>query len=334
MIDRAALMAMTPAARAALIYGEARAAASQRLWDAALGSAADDTRAERRPRERSALDTLLDQIDRRAAAATPPPPPRQPPAIVLPEAPSPAPRDGVGKDRDAAERQPTDRQLPAQVQGLGVNARYRATLEDAATRTGIPAPALAAIVDAEASKARDGSWQPFSRNPRSSAAGLGQFLSRTWEGLAETDGTWLNREAHSQGWIGGDGQVRADGRQALLALRYDAVAAINGVADYARRNLDGLRRAGVDVAGDVAATARLAYVGHHLGLGDAIRFLRQGGLSAARARTLLCTQVGTMLGERRIAQAGDATVAHRDWLIGYLDRKVRIRPAAHEYSAT
>ncbi|RZM32921.1 MAG: hypothetical protein EOP67_25100 [Sphingomonas sp.] len=208
--------------------------------------------------------------------------------------------------------------------GLGVNTRHTQTLQDAAERTGIPAPALAAIVDAEAGKARDGSWQVYSRNPRSSAAGLGQFLSRTWEGLAETRGTWLNTHACSQGWLGDNGQVLAGARPALLALRYDAVASINGIADYARRNLDGLRRAGVEAAGEIGATACLAYLGHHLGLGDAIRFLRQGGLSQARARVLLDAQVGQPVSQRRIAEVGDATAAHRRWLLSYLDRKVRV----------
>ncbi|HEX8421064.1 MAG TPA: peptidoglycan-binding protein [Sphingomonas sp.] len=314
MIDRAALHALTPARRAALIYSEAQSAVSRDLWQAALGSSEDrETRADRIER-RNPLDALLEQLQRQPDTQSQAPVAR--PAVLRLMPPSDPLRSDV--DPDGAGRTGH-----GGLGGLGVNERHQRTLEDAAARTGIPAPALAAIVDAEAGKARDGSWQVYSRNPRSSAAGLGQFLSRTWEGLAETGGTWLNAHARGQGWIGGDGQLLASARPALLALRYDAVASINGIADYARRNLDGLRRAGVDGAGEIGATARLAYLGHHLGLGDAIRFLRQGGLSQARARVLLDAQVGQPVSQRRIAAVGDATAAHRSWLLGYLDRKVR-----------
>ncbi|WP_375421011.1 peptidoglycan-binding protein [uncultured Sphingomonas sp.] len=311
MIDRAALHALTPARRAALIYSEAQSAVSRDLWQAALGSGADrETRADRIER-RNPLDALLEQLQRQPDAPSQAPVARP---AVLRLMPRPEPFQSA-VDPDGAGR--------GGLTGLGVNERHQRTLEDAAARTGIPAPALAAIVDAEAGKARDGSWQVYSRNPRSSAAGLGQFLSRTWEGLAETGGTWLNAHARGQGWIGDNGQLLASARPALLALRYDAVASINGIADYARRNLDGLRRAGVDSAGEIGATARLAYLGHHLGLGDAIRFLRQGGLSQARARVLLDAQVGQPVSQQRIAAVGDATASHRSWLLGYLDRKVR-----------
>ena len=109
-------------------------------------------------------------------------------------------------------------------------------------------------------------------------------------------------------------------------MRYDPATAINGIADYARRNLDGLRRAGVggSVAGSdgTNGTAKLAYLGHHLGLGDAVRFLR-GGLGESRARVLLGAQIGAASSERRIEAAGGASAAHRSWLLGYLDHKVR-----------
>jgi len=315
MIDRLSLQALPPDRRAAVIYGQAQAEMSQRLWQAALGGDHDARTPSAgllggSPGGASGLDALLAQLagqaDRRGdpitAAAEPgdAPPPAAAPAC-----------------RTSADGGPVD--------GLGANRRHAPALDAAAARTGIPAAALAAIVDAEAGKAPDGSWQCFSRNPRSSAAGLGQFLSRTWEGLAETSGTWLHGVARANGWLGDNGQVRAEARAALLATRYDPVAAINGVADYARRNLDGLSRAGVaPAAADAGATARLAYLGHHLGLGDAIRFVRDGELGATRARTLLGAQVGASGSQHRIASAsGNAAAAHRDWLLGYLDRKVR-----------
>lgn len=206
--------------------------------------------------------------------------------------------------------------------GYGPNAGYAATLAAAAQRTGLPTAALATIVHAEAAKDTDGRWLPYSRNPRSSAAGLGQFLSGTWRGEAERPGTWLNATAREAGWLDSHGKVKREDRGALLALRYDAGAAIQATADYARANLDALHRAGVAIGSDAQAVAQAAYLGHHLGRGDAVRFLR-GGLDADRARILLNAQVGSGNASRRIAASGDATAAHRNWLLDYIDRNIR-----------
>jgi len=329
VINRAGLESLPPAKRAELIYGEAQAEMSRRLWQVALGdSNGGDTRDKGADLPRSAtlaergqdggsLDALLAALTQRAAERTAPPePPRTVPEVRPPIAP-------VGPALTTARPEAgTKATAIGPINGLGPNTRYAGALAAAAQRVGVPAPALAAIVEAEAGKAPDGSWKVYSRNPRSSAAGLGQFLNRTWEGLAETRGTWLNAHAAQQGWLGPDGQVRADARAAVLATRYDPTAAINGIADYARRNLDGLRRAGVSTDNDVSATARLAYLGHHLGLGDAVRFLRGNGLSEGRAHVLLNAQVGISNSARRIASTGTATAAHREWLVGYLDRNI------------
>ncbi|GAA3699387.1 hypothetical protein GCM10022268_06980 [Sphingomonas cynarae] len=309
MIDRLALQSLPPAQRARLIYGEVQADMSRRLWQAALGNgdgAADGdtvTRAQLpgAAEERSSLDTLL--------------------ALLKPDAPATpiAPR-AIAEPRVAEARiaQPSHDDAP--VAGLGPNARYAGVIDAAAERTGLSPAALAAIVDAEAGRSADGSWQTWSRNPRSSAAGLGQFLAGTWQGMAEIPGTWLNQQARGNGWLDAHGKVAAGARSALLALRYDPAASINSVADYARRNIDGLARAGVTDRDTGGNTAQLAYLGHHLGLGDAIRFMR-GGLPESRARVLLNAQVGTAGSERRIEAAGGARAAHRSWLMGYLDRK-------------
>jgi hypothetical protein len=181
---------------------------------------------------------------------------------------------------------------------------------------------LAAIVNAEAAKGADGRWLPYSRNPRSSAAGLGQFLSGTWRGEAEREGTWLNAVAQQQGWLAGNGKVKREHRAELLALRYKPEAAIHATADYARANLDSLRRAGVKIAEGAQPIAQAAYLGHHLGGGDAIRFLRDG-LAPDRARVLLNAQIGVGKASRRVAEAGDAATAHRTWLLDYVGRNVR-----------
>ena len=93
-------------------------------------------------------------------------------------------------------------------------------------------------------------------------------------------------------------------------------------ADYARHNLDRLQRAGAAVGSDVSALAKAAYLAHHLGPGDAVRFLGKG-LSSARAETLLAAQVGRSAATSRIAAAGEPAHAHRVWLTAYVDRHIR-----------
>jgi hypothetical protein len=307
MIDRLALQSLPPAQRARLIYGEVQADMSRRLWQAALGGGEKDTDSVTRAQlpgaaeERSSLDTLL--------------------ALLKPDAPAgpSAPRAATAGDAVASPVAAPSRG-DAPVTGLGPNARYAGVIDAAAERTGLSPAALAAIVDAEAGRSADGSWQTWSRNPRSSAAGLGQFLAGTWAGMAEMPGTWLNQQARSNGWLDSHGKVASGSRGALLALRYDPAASINSVADYARRNIDGLARAGVTDRDTGGNAAQLAYLGHHLGLGDAIRFMR-GGLPESRARVLLNAQVGAAGCQRRIEASGCARTAHRTWLMGYLDRK-------------
>jgi len=314
MIERTTFAALTPTQRADVIYRQAQSELAQNLWRAALGDGGarnDNPAPWAMPNaQRGGLDGLLALIgegDTSAAARALATQSEEPEAWAA-QSPAAAPSIEAG--------------APLRGEGLGVNARFAGAINAAAERTGIPAAALATIVDAEAARGRDGSWNVHSRNPRSSAAGLGQFLSGTWEGEAERPGTWLNGEARRRGWLNEAGQVSADARGSLLALRYDPEASINATADYARRNLQRLERAGADIGEGVAEIARAAYLGHHLGPGDAARFLT-GGLEPARARRLLNAQVGLASAARRVAEAGDATAAHREWLTAYVERRIR-----------
>lgn len=306
--------------KAELIYAHARSELSDRLWRAALGSGDGAPRDgwSAGPADGLGLDALLTLLgsEKNGAAPLPQPSPDSRTAPHPDEAAPDHPSSGI------QEGQSPEARVDTGADGLGPNARHLPALSSAAERTGIPASALAAIVHAEAAKSPDGSWKTYSRNPRSSAAGLGQFLSGTWEHMAEKSGTWLNEVARAKGWLGANGQVLGNARSALLSLRYDAAASINTTADYARQNLDGLRRAGVRIGESAEKIAQTAYLGHHLGLGDAIRFLR-GGIEPARARMLLGAQIGASKAGQHIAQAGDATAAHRTWLVNYVSRNVR-----------
>ena len=94
------------------------------------------------------------------------------------------------------------------------------------------------------------------------------------------------------------------------------------MADLAKNNLDRLEKSGVHVRNDSETLAKAAYLGHHLGLGDARKFLAEG-IDSGRARMLLSAQIGSSAAEQRIASAGDATRAHRQWLLGFIERKIR-----------
>lgn len=301
-IDAAAL---TAAQRAAVLYQQVRGSGLNQLWQSVLGDSANATAAQPMVADSSfSLTDLLSLMGQGSAS---------------PAAPAPAPRTPRPAPPNAAETAIQS----ARLGDLGPNHRLRTALCDAATRTGVPAPTLAAIINAEAAKDRDGCWITHSRNSRSSAAGLGQFLSGTWQSLAETKGSWLNGVARSHGWIGADGRVAPGSRSALLALRYDPGAAINALADYTRQNLDGLQHRGFSIGGSVEAVTKLAYAAHHLGLADACRFLRDG-FSDAHARKLLSAQIGSARAEQQIAKAGAAGQAHRSWMLGFIGRSLHL----------
>ena len=293
--------ALSSPQKAELIYNSARAQLTDRLWRAALGEAPSaDAAAPATANGGIGLDGLMALLDPHGAAA-----PVAAPAVASPVA-------GSNPLADASL---------VSLRALGPNQRFQPDLTGAASRTGIPAPALAAIVNAEAGRARDGSWQIYARNGRSSAAGLGQFLSGTWRGMAEMKGSWLNGVARARGWLDASGRVATEARSALLALRYDATASINTIADYARHNLDGLRKRGIEIGTGIEAIAQTAYLGHYLGLADATRFLRNQ-IDPARARQLLAAQIGAGAAAQRIAAVGDAVTAHRDWFLAHASRNL------------
>lgn len=153
MIDKIDFAGLAPARRADALMSAAQSDLARSLWRAAMGEADGSMPAKSAAPKASRFDSLV--------------------ALLLPE--------------PQASSLAAARQVPAQsmaIDGvrhgelrLGVNGGHAPAIQSAAARTGVPASALAAIIDAEAAKSPDGSWRLMSRNPRSSAAGLGQFLS-------------------------------------------------------------------------------------------------------------------------------------------------------------
>ena len=160
---------LDPARKADLLYAQAHAELAQRLWQAALG--ADDGGGAMPDRTRGdgpgfALDQLLATL----MPGTIPPAPPPAAGSVPPEYGAAARGFGGGgfggggteTARDEAIDADPDGRGGDRLDGLsGANAQYRPALLQASARTGLPAAAIAAIVNAEAAKNDDGSWRRY-----------------------------------------------------------------------------------------------------------------------------------------------------------------------------
>ncbi|MES2116807.1 MAG: LysM domain-containing protein [Pseudomonadota bacterium] len=115
--------------------------------------------------------------------------------------------------------------------------------------------------------------------------------------------------------------------QKLLDLRYEPEYAINTAVDYGKINLRGLTAAGFLVDGlNDPDRAKLIYLTHHLGLGDAKDFIRNR-MSAKHAEYILKLQIKDAPAENLAKnEHGDYLKAHRKWLLNYIDKKIDLVP--------
>ncbi len=208
---------------------------------------------------------------------------------------------------------------------LGKNKKYKPAILEASKRTGVAPSAIAAMIDAEAAKTPTGEWNPNSKATTSSAQGLTQFLNGTWKEMAMRPDTALHKAALDAGYIKpqGKGFEVVPGKQdELLGMRTNADMSILTGAEYAKGNLDALKKAGfiTDATTD-DEKARLAYLAHHEGIGGAKDFLR-GTIPEERAHALLKANVGEKRAEELIARDGSAKAAYTKWLNGYMDKKI------------
>jgi hypothetical protein len=128
-------------------------------------------------------------------------------------------------------------------------------------------------------------------------------------------------------------RTAADGNlQKLLDLREQAEYAIMAAMDYAKANLDSLGAKGYDIAGlNDTEKARIMYLTHHLGLGDAVHFIQNMNpqedrfkklpngkkkLTQNGAKKLLIAQIGKDRAEDKYVKARDGSrvLGHRMWL--------------------
>lgn len=257
---------------------------------------------------------------------------------------------------------------------LGPNLEFKLWVKAAASRAEVIPQAVAAVMNAEAAKLKDGKWNARSESKKSSATGMTQFLDGTWVDEAVRAGTYLNDKARKEGWLSQDAKgnwtfKKADGSeiqgpglarkltakamitdrrkasdkhlQQLLDLRYEAEFAILAAMDYASHNLQCLSAKGYDIASlNDTEKARIMYLCHHLGIGDAAHFiqntipeedvtgLNKKGKTALKqngAKKLLTAQVGKAVAEKKYVEPnGKSWVkGHRNWLNGFIRQNIK-----------
>ncbi|ENA9094160.1 hypothetical protein ABG138_004415 [Salmonella bongori] len=109
-----------------------------------------------------------------------------------------------------------------------------------------------------------------------------------------------------------------------LNLRFKPEYAIMAAVDYGVENLASLKMAGYNIDGlNDAEKAKLIYLTHHLGLSDAIHFIKDN-ITEDNAKKLLIAQVGDESAISKAKKNGGYMKAHRKWLMDYIDNNIKI----------
>jgi LysM repeat protein len=113
--------------------------------------------------------------------------------------------------------------------------------------------------------------------------------------------------------------------QSLLDLRFDPECAIQAAVDYGLQNLGRLASAGypVNTLSD-AEKAKIVYLAHHLGFGDAVQFI-ENRITETKAQYLLEHQISVEDAKGRAKRHDEKYVpAHREWLDEYINKKIKL----------
>lgn len=70
--------------------------------------------------------------------------------------------------------------------------------------------------------------------------------------------------------------------------------------------------------------AKIFYLTHHLGLSDAIRFIKKT-ITEERAHKLLVAQVGAKKAAKSAKDNGSYVEGHRTWLSEYIDKQIELK---------
>ena len=111
--------------------------------------------------------------------------------------------------------------------------------------------------------------------------------------------------------------------QALLDLRFEPEYAIHTAVDYGIQNMAGLKKSGYVLDGlNDGEKAKVIYLCHHLGIGDAKLFINNI-MTATRAQGIFEKQIGVKPAafEAKV-EGGNYLAAHRKWLDMFINEKV------------
>lgn len=242
---------------------------------------------------------------------------------------------------------------------LGVNEEYRAAILAAAKRVNMPPQVLASVVNAECARDKTGKWVKDCKSKVSTATGMGQFLDGTWLGLATTQGNYLFDKAKELGYIEEKKidkknkkgvvvssksvwSVKVFSKGKLLDLRKDPETMLTMIGQYGLANLTSLKQAqhkynqkekkrelvdpalNIDGAGlSQVEIARLMYLCHFLGAGDARKFIRNT-MSEERAKKIFNAQGLPEKEIKKYLKMNDNkyTKAFRDWWNSYNRQRI------------
>lgn len=145
------------------------------------------------------------------------------------------------------------------------------------------------------------------------------------------DTWWTKQQIISNGLIKGATPYprhATEALQAWLNLRFDPAFIIMTAVDYGLPNLPQLQAAGYNINGlNDAGKAKIFYLTHHPGIGDAKRFINKS-ITEESARRLLIAQIG----KKKAAsyanvkeKNGSYWKAHRAWLSNYIDNCIDVK---------
>ncbi|MEA5103963.1 LysM peptidoglycan-binding domain-containing protein [Pantoea sp. S18] len=281
---------------------------------------------------------------------------------------------------------------------LGGNMIYWDDIISASEQSGIIPQSIAAVINAESAKDSELVWKKESVSIdfekikqrklsrineglkeddvilyRSSAAGMTQFLNKTWMGETFRKGTYLNTNARNirliedrerkdskgkvvigkdkkpimeqvinispdewkteselmnGGYLSGKSPYPPKATKLIqnwLNKRFESIYAIMAAVDYGLSNLSLLEKFGFNIQElNDAEKAKIIYLTHHLGIGDAVKFIKNT-ITEPSAKVLLTAQVGSRKAELRAKDNNESYVlAHREWLNGYINSNIKL----------
>jgi murein DD-endopeptidase MepM/ murein hydrolase activator NlpD len=203
------------------------------------------------------------------------------------------------------------------------NLLFRAYIINAAIAHGFAPQALAALVDAEASKIGkkpNQHWNPNSQSSSTSAGGLTQFLDGAWLEMCKNGKSLVCIYIKSHSKMSENTQ---------MGLKFNPEFAIDAAAVYAEDNIAQLGKKPynlpIDKVTDPAEKAKLAYLTHHEGAKGAYRVimdLDDDESAQKRLAKQLNNKKNPNAASKYIKRFKNAKTAYAVWLRTYVDNKI------------